>query len=1039
MRPIKLTICGFGPYAEKEVVDFTKLNGRNIFVVSGKTGAGKTTIFDAISFSLYGEPSGDTREIKSLRSDFSDDDVETFVELEFEIKGEVYKVKRSPLYLKKKKNGEGYTDSKASAELFLPNDKHITKIKDVNDKLIEILGINRQQFKQIVMLAQGEFRKLLLSNSTEREDIFRKIFDTYKFENIQEELKQRARNITNIKKESDIKLKSKLSLLKGIDNDFFDNEYINEVYLLDDIKNIIDKNYIEYKNIYNEKDNLQKIYDKKNKEKLNIENNNLLIKEKETIIHKLEKLKEKKELFDEKEKEIKNIEYAKDIKYLEEKYLEINLKITKYDEEIKLSTMKINNLEKEFDLSKKNLEYEQKNEHIREHLLLEIDRLKKIKSKVFEVNTLEEKLCISKDEYNLLNNKINKIKIDIENLEKKEIENNEILNKINELIINKKDLEKEIENKKDLMNKLRNIIKKIISYEENINSHKSLEKEYNNFELKYKNVKIDYENMEELYQKDKAGILAKTLVNNKPCPVCGSTTHPNKAKTNTIDFDENYLKSKKVELENLEVEKNKKLENLIIKNNDLKNVLENINEDLQSSDLKDIDINKSYDENLKDKIKEIGISLKNECSKKERELFKINTTINKKYDIEKDTIKIKEDLQLNKKNLSKFEENLINIKEVITTNITKIEEFKKDIPNNIKNLKLLDETIIEKENTLKKSREKLDNLKKLYEKIDKDLEKERVLLNTNTNVFKQLKLEEKSSKDKFEYALNSKFNDLLSYEKSKNSIKDLETIKSEVYEYNSNLEILKSKKEDIIGKTKDIEFIELSYLIDEINSILNKKEDLELKEKEAYSTLQNNKSIYEDITKIKDYLKNIENEYEIIGELSDFANGKNSLRLSFERYILASYFEDIIEASNIRLNKITNSRFRLIRKEAKNKNKKQSGLDLLVYDEYTGKEREVSSLSGGESFKASLSLALGLSDVIQSNSGGISIETIFVDEGFGTLDSESLNTAIDCLLELQEGGRLVGIISHVEELKQRIDAKLEIESSQKGSKIKFNV
>ncbi len=1033
MRPIKLTICGFGPYAGKEVVDFTKLNGRNIFVVSGKTGAGKTTIFDAISFSLYGEPSGDTREIRSLRSDFADDDTDTFVELDFEIKGEVYKVKRSPLYLKKKKNKEGYTESKASAELFLPNDKHITKIKDVNDKLIEILGINRQQFKQIVMLAQGEFRKLLLANSSEREDIFRKIFDTYRFENIQEELKTRAKNITNIKKENDIKLKAKLTSLKGVSSDF------NDITILEDIKNIIDSNYIEYKNICDKKDKLQKLYDEKNREKLNIENNNLLIKEKEIILNKLEKLKEQKELFGEKEKEIKNIEYAKDIKSLEEKYLEVNLKIKKYTEDINNSTIKIKNLEKEFDLSKKNLKYEEQNEHMRENLLLEIDKLKKIKSKVCEIDNLKEKLNSTKKEYDSLDNKITKIKIEIENLEKSEIENSDRLQYINELTLTKKDLDKELEYKKELIDKLRTIIKKIISYEENAASHKNLEKEYNDFDLKYKKVKIDYEDMEELYQKDKAGILAKTLVENKPCPVCGSKTHPNKAKINTIDFDEYDLKSKKLELENLEKEKNKKLENLIIKNNDLKNILQSINEDLKSNYLKSIDINKSYDNNTKYRIKEIGISLKSDCSKKEEELLKINSILDKKYDIEKNIIKIKEYLKSNKKYLSVYEENLVNIKEIITTYNTKIEEFKKEIPSNVKNLKELDENISTKEESLKKSREKLDNLKKIYEKIDRDLEKEKVLLSNNNRILKELDLEEKVSKNKFEDALNSRFNDLFSYEKSKNNINNLETIKNEVYEYKSNLQILKSKKEDIINKTKNIEFVELSSLNNEINDILSTKESLELKEKEIYSILQNNKAIYDDISKIKEDLKKIENEYKIIGELSDFANGKNSLRLSFERYILASYFEDIIEASNIRLDKITNSRFRLIRKDTINKNKKQSGLDLLVYDEYTGKEREVSSLSGGESFKASLSLALGLSDVIQSNSGGISIETIFVDEGFGTLDSESLNTAIDCLLELQEYGRLVGIISHVEELKQRIDAKLEIESSQKGSKIKFNI
>ena len=173
--------------------------------------------------------------------------------------------------------------------------------------------------------------------------------------------------------------------------------------------------------------------------------------------------------------------------------------------------------------------------------------------------------------------------------------------------------------------------------------------------------------------------------------------------------------------------------------------------------------------------------------------------------------------------------------------------------------------------------------------------------------------------------------------------------------------------------------------------------------------------------------------------MADLANGKKAPYISFERYILASYFEDIIEAANIRLEKMTGDRFSLIRKTSKSKGAGQKGLELEIYDNYTDSSRDVSSLSGGESFKASLSLALGLSDIVQSNAGGVSLDTMFVDEGFGTLDPQSLDNAIDSLLELQRGGRLVGIISHVEEIKERIDAKLEVTSTSKGSKVEFNI
>ena len=195
MRPIKLTISAFGPYASKQVIDFEELKGRNIFVISGKTGAGKTTIFDAISYALYGEASGESRETDSLRSHFADDDTETYVELEFELRGERYIVNRVPKQKRKKSRGEGYTEKSADATLTLPDGKVITKVKNVTDKIIEILGITRDQFKQIVMLAQGEFMKLIHAKSQERDEIFRKIFGTEILEKIDNLLKEEVKEL----------------------------------------------------------------------------------------------------------------------------------------------------------------------------------------------------------------------------------------------------------------------------------------------------------------------------------------------------------------------------------------------------------------------------------------------------------------------------------------------------------------------------------------------------------------------------------------------------------------------------------------------------------------------------------------------------------------------------------------------------------------------------------------------------------------------------------------------------------------------------
>ena len=289
MRPIKLTISAFGPYATQQVIDFEELNGRNIFVISGKTGAGKTTIFDAISYALYGEASGESRETDSLRSHFAEDTVETFVELEFDLRGETYIVNRVPKQKKKKVKGDGYTEKSADATLTLPNGKVITKVTNVTNKLVEILGITRDQFKQIVMLPQGEFKKLLLADSLERESIFRKIFNTYDFEKIQAELKDKAIDLNKKRNKSKEKMQTNLENIKG-EHDIVLGEYVDFPLVIENLKDLIAKNSESYKLLSEESKNVQSNLDNLNTQKIKIENNNTLLKEKEVNIKVVEEL-----------------------------------------------------------------------------------------------------------------------------------------------------------------------------------------------------------------------------------------------------------------------------------------------------------------------------------------------------------------------------------------------------------------------------------------------------------------------------------------------------------------------------------------------------------------------------------------------------------------------------------------------------------------------------------------------------------------------------------------------------------------------------
>ena len=421
-------------------------------------------------------------------------------------------------------------------------------------------------------------------------------------------------------------------------------------------------------------------------------------------------------------------------------------------------------------------------------------------------------------------------------------------------------------------------------------------------------------------------------------------------------------------------------------------------------------------------------------------MSKVIEKIALKENIEKEVSVIIITINEKEQSLIKLEEDEKAYTKEFTENSTKIEEYKKEIPENISDIKTLNILIQDKTRELNDSKERLAKLRLENENLSKKLEGENSTSKEINKSIQELKIEITNNQSEFNKAIKEQgFDNIKDYEDAKLQISIIENLEKEVENYNSELKLTKAKHEDIINKTKDILFMDMTTIDEEIKSIQNNKKELEDKLRDLHAIIDGNQTVLKNVENLNIEFKEIEEEYKVVGELAALANGKTAPYVSFERYILASYFDDIIEAANIRLEKMTGDRFSLIRKTSKSKGAGQKGLELEIYDNYTDSSRDVSSLSGGESFKASLSLALGLSDIVQSNAGGVSLDTMFVDEGFGTLDPQSLDNAIDSLLELQRGGRLVGIISHVEELKERIDAKLEVTATSKGSKVEFNI
>lgn len=1038
MRPVRLVISAFGPYAEKQELDFRELKGRNIFVITGTTGSGKTTIFDAISYALYGEASGESRENDSLRSHFADDDTETFVELDFELRGDIYKVVRSPKQKKRKTRGEGFTDKEPEAELVLPNGKVITKVKSVNDKITEILGITKEQFKQIVMLPQGEFKKLLLASSVEREGIFRKIFNTYAFEKIQSSLKDKAIKLSKERNLCKEKMKTYLENIQG-EHNILIGEYIDFPLVIEELTELINSEKSSYKKNKESLNEIKIALEKKNKEKLMGEQNNALLKEKEKTTISLEKEFLKEADFESKKELLLKIKKAKDIKHIEEKYIDFNKRLEIKDTEYNNSIKEIERLKNELSKQEDFVKVEENNEKLRVELTEEIGKLRNIEPKI-EAYEKERKLIIT------FENRIKEITTEIRNKqlrleENKKIreENEAVLKNISELEIKKVNLENSIKDETKRINELRDLYEKIRLYEGIKNDHINFKNEYSQFEIKYKNIKSEYENLEEIYKKEQAGILANELVDGNPCPVCGSLDHPNPAsKSGRSIPTEEELKKKKIEFEKYEKKNNEKIINLTEINSNLNNALQNINDILKSVNIGN-DFS-TYEDNLKVIIRDKGIELKKIIDSINNELKDIIIKINSKNSLQKRNRELEEDIKILEATIE-----LLNNEDKGT--FAKLEglkascnNLKKDIPDEVNSINSLAKSIKDKEKQLEDSKNRLITLVKKRDNTIKIFEGEKSKCKEIEKSIKELKKDIKKAKEDFVVNLGKEgFLNVDDYNNTKMYIDKIDILDKEIIEYNKKIGILMEAKETLNKKCENISVVSIEEIDDSIKCMKIDEKEKEDKLKQEFSIIDNNMNVLKKVIELNKEFKEKEDEYRVIGELSELSNGRKAPYISFERYVLASYFQDIIDAANLRLEKMTGDRFSLRRKTSKSKGAGQKGLELEVYDNYTASSRDVSSLSGGESFKASLSLALGLSDVVQSNSGGVSLETMFVDEGFGTLDPQSLDNAIDSLLDLQRGGRLVGIISHVEELKERVDAKLEVKATKNGSIAKFNV
>lgn len=920
MKPIHLTMSAFGPYAEKIEVPLSQLGESGLYLITGDTGAGKTTIFDAIAFALYGEASGDARESEMFRSDFAKADRKTYVELDFLFRGEEFKVIRNPRYTRPKKNGSGMTTENSDATLIYPDGRTITGSNKVTNEVAELLGLDRNQFSQIVMIAQGDFLKLLHANTKDKGEIFRKIFNTDSFKTFQDRLRKEAAEWENKYQE----LKSRIL------------QTMNQVSMTEELSEFEQiKTILEDDSIHN-LDNMLEILD------------HLDIRDRAAV-----------------EKIYLNIQTVdSQIRLLDEGIGRL-AKEERIQQEIKETTINMGFLSEQRNVALKT--YEQEKERIpeRESLRMELTTLKnfepeysRLASKQAEQKEIESSLLTIEKSISTLDNRL-------KSYESKRVEAHEEIEAIGEV-------GEEIEHYTAQKNSLQKTIDELeemgILYKEcqKVNNKLKMQQEqYSQVEEIENNLNQKYRKAYHDYLANMAGTLAEGLLEGEPCPVCGAKEHPNLAR-----------KSKEIrtkdEIDQMQKEAEKALREL-----------------------------QQHSERTASSKKEMEV-LTNQLMKRAQQVLGIQN-IEQLTEELPNTVKEKQNtLHSLTKRIRILEEKQVRRKELRK----QLEEYGKRIQETQEEFSSLDR----KKNTLNQENSLLlgqiatvqeslryDSIEILKHIIDENEEKYTKLQNDFTQAEANFRrLEQKMETEKAR----------------------LETLKEQLGE----------KKSDT-----------LENLALNRNKSTDERDVLLARQAELKERLSRNKDVRKQLYSQKESIVETETKALLYTNLADTANGNLSERrkIAFEQYVQSVYLERILFLSNQRLKGMTSGRYELRRRIEASNLRSKSGLDIDVLDRHTNKIRSVKTLSGGESFKASLAMALGMSDVIQQYAGGVQVEAMFVDEGFGSLDHESLTQAVDTLVQLSDCNRIVGIISHVSELRERIDKKIVIEKGMQGSSIRI--
>ena len=912
MRPLTLTLSAFGPYADVMTIPFDELGSSGLYLITGDTGAGKTFIFDAIVFALYGEASGNAREPSTFRSKYARVDTDTYVTLRFMYHGDEYEITRQPEYMRPSKRGEGMTLNRAEASLTYPDGHVVTKSRDVTAAVVELLGIDRNQFVQIAMIAQGDFQRLLYAKTEERSGIFREIFHTKAYAILQDKLRGESNALRARCEEYDKSIKQ---YRDGIlwEEGTEPERILGTEQLLDELGSTLSgqkRKMDELFRVIQETDDA-------------MEQNNQMIG--------MARTKEKKR--QELDSTIEEIAQLQP--------LTVSLRV------------KVDDLRQQKDQM--------------ETLKMQIHSEEEKLPAYEEAERMRKDLCAVRED--LAKQDLTKEALAKELRQKQEIYKRGIerLEELQDVEVNLVQLEQQIDLCSARNNMWQRLMEQLRDTERLQHDMEVQQEKYLAASAKQQEKKQIYEQLQQRYLDEQAGILSEQLTDGAACPVCGSLTHPQPAARCDDAPDRDEVERAK----HLWEQSSLAMQEASAAAGRAKGAME------------------SAAQTLQDALKTEGIEAE-------------NTEIAER---------LQTGLAQDNSMLEELQGKLEEVKQLKRERV-KLLEQKTELENDIR----------EAEKKCGDTDQAIVNLTMKRELLENKLDEKQGMLPYGTKAEADSHLEEKRGV-------------LERY------IRELESAEQAWQEKENLYQNAMQRKETLSGQLAQNEQPQpLDELLEKQSqwmSLRKSRQDTYQRISHRYET---NKQIRESIERQSEELVEAEKRWSMVKELSNTVNGNLSGKdkIMLETYVQMQYFDRIIRRANTRFMMMSSGQYELKRSAQAENMKRQSGLELDVIDHYNGTERSVKTLSGGETFLASLSLALGLSDEIQSMAGGIALDTMFVDEGFGSLDETALNQAVHALIALTEGNRLVGIISHVSELQDRIDRKLVVTKDvSAGSRVKL--